>query len=606
MTSLRRFVKRSAAILPMAASLLAQQQPVQKPGVPGIQRPIAEIVPDAIYPINGSPDWLAVTEDSVWVNSKPTDMIFRMDPRSNKVLATVPVKKPCSGFAVAAGTLWSPSCEENVVYRIDLATNKVIAKVPVGPANTEGGIAFGAGSAWMPSDPKGIVSRIDPATNRVTAQIAVAPDSFTAVFAYGLVWVSSTAKNLVSLIQPETNSVIAEIPVDPNPRFMAAGEGYVWTLNQGPGTVSKIDPRTMRVVATIDVGVPGPGGDIAAGEGAVWVTQKTIPLSRIDPITNRVTAQFAGPGGDAMRIGHGFVWLSNGHEGNVWRFMPQKATPPGVSGLQPGVLPASWKTGGPNCLTVPDWQVHEYNEDLYVLRESGCVHYEKPFLYLIFGEQKALLEDTGAGKVDTAPFVAELLARWAKRKNHAPVSLVVIHSHGHGDHTAGDKGFQNTPGVQFIAATPAEIQKAADIAHWPDDIGHLDLGNRIIDIIPIPGHNDASIALYDRLTGNLFTGDSLYPGRLYVSEADLATYTASAKRLADFVEEHSIANVLGTHIEQASTPYLDYPRGTTYQPEEHPLALTRAHVLELNDAFVRMNGKLQKVALPDFTIAPRP
>ena len=63
-------------------------------------------------------------------------------------------------------------------------------------------------------------------------------------------------------------------------------------------------------------------------------------------------------------------------------------------GLLPGVLPASWITGGPNCATVPDWQIHEYNEDFYILRESGCINYEKPFLYLIFGQDKAILEDT--------------------------------------------------------------------------------------------------------------------------------------------------------------------------------------------------------------------
>jgi YVTN family beta-propeller protein len=291
---------------------------------------MAYLIPDARYKveangIKGGPDWLAITEDSVWTNSKGTDMIFRLDPKSDQVLATVPVKKPCSGFAVAAGTLWSPSCEENVIYRIDLKTNEVVAKVPVGPANTEGGIAFGAGSAWMPSDPKGIVSRIDPATNKVIAQIQVAPDSFTAVYAYNLVWVSSTGKSLVSVIHPATNQVIAEIPVDPNPRFMAAGEGFVWTLNQGSGTVTKIDPRSLKVVATIDVGVPGTGGDIAAGEGAVWVSQKTIPVSRIDPSTDKVTAQLTGPGGDALRVGHGYVWLSNGREGTVWRFLPAKA-----------------------------------------------------------------------------------------------------------------------------------------------------------------------------------------------------------------------------------------------------------------------------------------
>ena len=249
--------------------------------------------------------------------------------------------------------------------------------------------------------------------------------------------------------------------------------------------------------------------------------------------------------------------------------------------------------------------MHEYNEDFYILRESGCIHYEKPFLYLMFGEKQALLEDTGAGEVQTAPFVMSLLAKWAKKKSHASVSLIVIHSHGHGDHTAGDKQFQNSQDVQFIAGAPAEIQKATGIATWPTDIGRLDLGERLIDVIPIPGHQTASIALYDRRTGNLLTGDSLYPGRLYTSEADVPTYAASAQRLADFAKTHRIAHVLGTHIEQSRTPYADYPRGTTYQPEEHTLELTRAHVIELNEALQSMKSKPASVALPDFTISVR-
>src|SRR4029077_5048898 len=142
------------------------------------------------------------------------------------------------------------------------------------------------------------------------------------------------------------------------------------------------------------------------------------------------------------------------------------------AGLQPGALPSTWTTGGPNCVTVPDWQVHEYNEDFYILRESGCVHYEKPFLYLIFGDKKALLEDTGVASaadksvIPTAPVIMDLMAKWAKRKNHGPVSLVVIHSHSHGDHIAADGQFQQMPGVQFVDSKPPAIQKAAGIATW--------------------------------------------------------------------------------------------------------------------------------------------
>ena len=280
--------------------------------------------------------------------------------------------------------------------------------------------------------------------------------------------------------------------------------------------------------------------------------------------------------------------------------------------LVPGTLAEPWVTGGPNCVTVPDWQVHEYNEDFYILRESGCINAEKPFLYLIFGENKALLEDTGVAYetpdhtvIPTAPVITDLMARWAKRKNHSPVSLVVIHSHSHGDHTAADGQFKGTPNVQFVAATPAEVQKAAGIANWPGDLGQIDLGKRIIDVIPIPGHDVASIALYDRWTGNLMTGDSLYPGRLYVQDNQIDTYAASAKRLVDFVKTHPVAHVLGTHIEQGSQAYFDYPRGTTYQPKEHVLELSRAHVFELNEAFEKMNGKPLRMVYPDFAVVPR-
>ncbi|PYS45711.1 MAG: hypothetical protein DMG13_31490, partial [Acidobacteria bacterium] len=86
------------------ASPLAQQPAPQKPGVPGVQHPMSSIIPDAEYAINGNPDWLAIGEDQVWVNSKPTDIVLRMDPQTDRVVATVPVKMPCSGLMVAAGT----------------------------------------------------------------------------------------------------------------------------------------------------------------------------------------------------------------------------------------------------------------------------------------------------------------------------------------------------------------------------------------------------------------------------------------------------------------------------------------------------------------------
>jgi virginiamycin B lyase len=341
------------ALITMVAHLAAQSDTPQakgalhvavpKPGVPGVQFPFSYIMPDGQYAIGGGPDWLAVGEDMVWTNARSENFVARMDPTSNDVVARVPVGAPCSGLVIGAGSLWAPSCSEKVIYRIDLDTNKTVAKIPVAvaAADGEGGIAFGAGSVWVPSDATGsVVKRIDPKTNTVVAEIPVPPGSFTAIYGFGVVWVSSTEKSVVTVIHPTTNKVIAEIPVDKSPRFMAVGEGFVWTLNQARGTVSKIDPYQKKSVATIEAGIPGGGGEIAAGEGSVWATAQGVPITRINPVTEKVVQQFTGPGGDAIEVGLGSIWLSNGHNTlpvdtklpykhvsnwkSVWRFRPQK------------------------------------------------------------------------------------------------------------------------------------------------------------------------------------------------------------------------------------------------------------------------------------------
>ena len=119
--------------------------------------------------------------------------------------------------------------------------------------------------------------------------------------------------------------------------------------------------------------------------------------------------------------------------------------------VEPGSLPGSWITGGPNCLEVPDWQIHEYNTAFYILRESGCINYEKPFL----------------------------VQRINAKKGNLP--LVVAHTHGHSDHVQGDKGFDGMAHVTVIAAAVPAMQKAFGIDNRPTQIGAIDLGDRVID-----------------------------------------------------------------------------------------------------------------------------
>jgi hydroxyacylglutathione hydrolase len=278
---------------------------------------------------------------------------------------------------------------------------------------------------------------------------------------------------------------------------------------------------------------------------------------------------------------------------------PQPAAPP----VEAGTFPASWITGGPNCLEVPDWQIHEYNPNLYILRESGCTNYEKPFLYLFFGRERVLLVDTGAGASDAAAVTQKLIAKWLKRNNRDAIPLVVAHTHAHGDHTAGDKGFDGLPNTTLIPATIEAEEKAFGIAKWPDQAGSIDLGDRVIDVLAIPGHQPAHVAYYDRKTAILHTGDHLYPGRLYVT--DFPAYEASTRRLVEFTATRPVAHIVGCHIEQSATPFVDYPVGTTYQPHEHTLELGRAHLLELLAGLDAMHGKPERAFFRDFTIWPR-
>jgi hydroxyacylglutathione hydrolase len=274
--------------------------------------------------------------------------------------------------------------------------------------------------------------------------------------------------------------------------------------------------------------------------------------------------------------------------------------------LERGTLAAKWTTGGPKCMEIPEWQVHEYNANLFILRQSGCTDAEMPFLYLFFGKDQGLLWDTGSTNGNLAPALQHVVHDWLLRNHRASIPIIVTHSHSHGDHTFGDAAVQaiNDPAmpVIFVPAAIPDVRKFFHISAWPDGVGSVDLGERVLDIVPIPGHDIVSVALYDRRTGILLTGDSLYPGRLYVR--DFAAFQASTEHLIAFMEGKPVAHILGNHIEQSSTPFLDYPIGSIYHPQEHVLDLTFGNLLELEDALKSMHGTPRRMAMRDFTIWP--
>ena len=266
-----------------------------------------------------------------------------------------------------------------------------------------------------------------------------------------------------------------------------------------------------------------------------------------------------------------------------------------------------WIHGLENCDQNTDSaiQIVRYNSNTFILRQNKCINYEAPFMFLFLGDKKALLMDTGATE-DPEQFplyttIKKIIEQWESATN-TNIELIVAHTHNHGDHKAGDAQFANKKNVTVVGLEVADVSAYFKITNWPFTNTTIDLGNRKLEMIPIPGHQKAAIAVYDNETNILLTGDSFYPGRLYIK--DWEAYTLSIQRLVDFTEQHKISYILGNHIEMSKTPKQDYPRGTTFQPDEHPLPLTVKDLKLLNNELKKLGNTPTKKVYDCFIIYP--
>ena len=257
------------------------------------------------------------------------------------------------------------------------------------------------------------------------------------------------------------------------------------------------------------------------------------------------------------------------------------------SQLVPGTMDVKWNEGSKDCSKNPQppIQVHRYNADTFILRENLCATYEAPFIYLLIGKTKALLIDTGAvADAKLMPLVQTVVSLLPNGGSRLP--LMVVHTHGHLDHRSGDDQFRALPDVDVVPTDLESVKSRLGITDWPKSIGQIDLGDRVIDVIPTPGHYPSHVAYYDRQTGLFFSGDFLLPGRLLIEDtkADLA----SARRVTEFVEQRPITYVLGAHIELDESGNTTV--GTRYRPNERPLQLTKQDLLGLPQIVSGFNG----------------
>ena len=231
-------------------------------------------------------------------------------------------------------------------------------------------------------------------------------------------------------------------------------------------------------------------------------------------------------------------------------------------------------------------QVHWITPDTVVLRQSIEADFEAPFLYLLFGRDRALLLDTGAtADSPLREVIDSLVGGWLAQHPRAAYQLVVAHSHAHGDHVAGDAQFADRPNTVVTAHSAA--------------LESMDLGARMLTVLPIPGHHPASIAIYDAETGLLLTGDTVYPGRLYVD--DFPAFAASISLLCDFADTHPVTAILGAHIEMSTTPGRGFPIGSKRHPHEAALPMTVEQLHAIRDAVAR-SARPGAHRFPDFAI----
>jgi glyoxylase-like metal-dependent hydrolase (beta-lactamase superfamily II) len=200
--------------------------------------------------------------------------------------------------------------------------------------------------------------------------------------------------------------------------------------------------------------------------------------------------------------------------------------------------------------------------------------FEEVISYLILGDRRALLFDTGLGVGKISAVVTRL----------TPLPVIVVNSHTHFDHVGGNAEFRdiwnrdlsytrkNMHGQTNVysrdALAPERLcgplpqgtdTRSFSIRQWKSthalrDRERLDLGGRVLEVLFTPGHTPDSVSLLDRRNGLLFTGDTFYLGPIYlfVPETGLATYTRSVARLAAL--EPKIQLLLPSHNVPVAEP----------------------------------------------------
>ena len=199
------------------------------------------------------------------------------------------------------------------------------------------------------------------------------------------------------------------------------------------------------------------------------------------------------------------------------------------------------------------YEISDIGNGISRILESHVAQWMRCNMWLIQGRDRDLLIDSGMG---LRPLKAEVT-----RLVEKPVTAIC--SHCHFDHIGCSSEFNTRLGHrsesdihaapnldntcarawlvgELLTALPYEgfrlsdyRMKSAPLTGYLDEGDVIDLGNRVFNIFHLPGHSPGSIALYEKCTQTLFSGDVIYDGQLIDNSwhSDPDTYRTSLERL---------------------------------------------------------------------------
>jgi streptogramin lyase len=171
------------------------------------------------------------------------------------------ISQQYDGYGIAADStaVWVYNGETGNLLRIDPKTNRLVATIPVGPGcaphNNCGGVALGPGAVWVAAGASSKVVRVDPRTNRVVATIPFPDNEALNVFVTpGVVWVTDYYDNMIFQIDPQTNNMLNVLTPAAGPTGVAFAGGSLWRCeaHNTPDGWIRLDAATMQIQAQVD------------------------------------------------------------------------------------------------------------------------------------------------------------------------------------------------------------------------------------------------------------------------------------------------------------------------------------------------------------------